>query len=479
MVSFTMNKIMKTLARAFIAFCYMAALPFFVYANPQTPESQLLLTDEEKIVKLAYMKLKLFNTAANAKASADTQAPRRYEDDIKFEIHDIHTGPIKEILDRPYEKLVTKPSGYVIRFSLATRTVNQGPEEVFYDADWIVSNYVPTALEDWSAPVGQVLQWMGSDYADVEKYTSYEVTVRMAGRERTYRAMVLYHAPLQSDTEPIIDFLDNIVGQSALTEASKEWRPPVRTQPDGGRRKKGNTQMMRDQEGQGNDRERQFNTVAGEMSGSPDENRRDEVSTAGSCPPGTFIDNQYPGGCCDWNTLYCCFPYNPNNGFCDEATCGYPNCTPPPVGGGGGGGGGEGCTASFTEGISSIDNQEDSTDHIIIGYHQKRTVLRGRCDISATCQKKSSVYWDKTEGSFIQYDTGFGLLCHVMDHKQHPEDKTGDAGATSLEGKNTVIIGVKACLFCGCSIQFSWNGLGFNNVGIWSPEHSLSHECHW
>src|SRR4029453_8518539 len=57
---------------------------------------------------------------------------------------------------------------------------------------------------------------------------SYEVTLRFAGRERTYRALVLQHNGFQSASEPRLEFADNIVGQTPLTNVYYERRPPVR-----------------------------------------------------------------------------------------------------------------------------------------------------------------------------------------------------------------------------------------------------------
>ena len=50
----------------------------------------------------------------------------------------------------------------------------------------------------------------------------YEVSVSLDGQQRTYCAMVLYHNGYQSTAELRADFLDNIVGQSALAQAFNE-----------------------------------------------------------------------------------------------------------------------------------------------------------------------------------------------------------------------------------------------------------------
>jgi len=85
-------------------------------------------------------------------------------------------------------------------------------------------------LEDWDrTTVRDVLRLMGAHTHDIDKYTSYEVTISLEGQQRTYRAMVLYHNGFQSASEPRVEFADNIVGQTVLAQAYYESRPPVRS----------------------------------------------------------------------------------------------------------------------------------------------------------------------------------------------------------------------------------------------------------
>ncbi|HXU09642.1 MAG TPA: hypothetical protein VN743_11655, partial [Blastocatellia bacterium] len=206
-----------------------------VAAAQAMPGQRQSVSAEEKLVKTAYGKLSLYHRAANAEKARERHIGYDPENDIKFDLQGIHTGPIEEIQNRPYGEMVTKPGGDVILVALGVRSFNGGPEAVLYEAKWVKSNYTSTALEDWEhTTVGEMLRMMGDSFSDIGKYTSYQVTVRLAGKERTYRAMVLYHSPLQSEAQPKVEFADNILGQTALTSAFKEKRLPVRPAPKNG-----------------------------------------------------------------------------------------------------------------------------------------------------------------------------------------------------------------------------------------------------
>jgi len=82
----------------------------------------------------------------------------------------------------------------------------------------------------------------GERYASVEKYTSYEVTVHLAGKERTYKALVLYfnqnvarrkedEGPNPETTranQPSAEVLDNVISEmnAVLNDESPQVRSP-------------------------------------------------------------------------------------------------------------------------------------------------------------------------------------------------------------------------------------------------------------
>lgn len=182
---------------------------------------------KESLIRAAYGKLTAYNAAANAQTAAENKTPYIRADDLMFEIQNVRTGRISEIYNKSIGQMVEKPAGQVISVERAVRTFDRGPEHVMYRAKWVFSGYKGSQTEDWkNTSVERMLQLTNN--ADVAEYASYQVTVRLAGRERTYRALALYHDSRQTGVVPRVNFLDNVVGPSALAGALLETRPPVK-----------------------------------------------------------------------------------------------------------------------------------------------------------------------------------------------------------------------------------------------------------
>jgi hypothetical protein len=73
-----------------------------------------------------------------------------------------------------------------------------------------------------------VLQVVGEKYKDAVKYTSYEVTVSLEGKRRSYRAMALHFNPGRAEGKPKTEILDNITSDmnAVLAERSPRVRSP-------------------------------------------------------------------------------------------------------------------------------------------------------------------------------------------------------------------------------------------------------------
>jgi len=186
---------------------------------------------EELLIRGIYMKLSLHNAAAN-KDESDVKL-RKYEpdNDIKFEIRNVHTGSIAEILENKLYDLTTFPSGDIIRITRNTITFNGKDEEfVGYSARLEVGQYT-TAVVPRSISIKEAMSSLGSKYADVGKYSTYEVTVRLGKISRGYKAMALYHSPYQSTSNPEPEFWDWIVGAGGiLNDLWSERRPLIGSQ---------------------------------------------------------------------------------------------------------------------------------------------------------------------------------------------------------------------------------------------------------
>jgi hypothetical protein len=182
---------------------------------------------KEALIRATYAKLSEYNAAANAQTAAENKGPYIQADDLRFEIQNVRTGRISDIYNKSIGQMVDKPAGQVINVERAIRSFDRGPEHVMYRAKWVFSGYVGSQMEDWkNTSVKRMLQL--TNKADVAEYASYQITVRLAGRKRTYRALALYRDSGQTGVEPRVEFLDNVVGPSALAAALLETRPPVK-----------------------------------------------------------------------------------------------------------------------------------------------------------------------------------------------------------------------------------------------------------
>ncbi|HLG15120.1 MAG TPA: hypothetical protein VJH03_11545 [Blastocatellia bacterium] len=181
--------------------------------------------NNEKLVRGAYVKLMRYNSAYAAEiADARNQAPRR-EDGIEFELRNFHTGRISEITDELYEELVTEPTGDILNVTPSYRNQPDSPRFARYIVDWAKGN--TTAVGRKGITVGEILG-LGNDLqTDVDFYSSYEVTVRLLGKERTYRAMALYHKATQQDGRRRIELLDSIT--SNMNMVLEDNSPVVRS----------------------------------------------------------------------------------------------------------------------------------------------------------------------------------------------------------------------------------------------------------
>src|SRR6185503_9047047 len=97
----------------------------------------------------AYGRLMLYVKAGRGFNALQKKRVYSTGDDLQFELQNIHTGPIEEILDRSYGTLVSKPIGNVVRIMPNQRRFEAGPEHILYDASWVQSDYRHTFLEDW------------------------------------------------------------------------------------------------------------------------------------------------------------------------------------------------------------------------------------------------------------------------------------------------------------------------------------------
>ena len=180
---------------------------------------------EEHLVRAAYEKVVLYNKAAQVFKSDHNQELSKTEDEISFSLTSFRTGPVQEILRKRYIDLVTPPTGDVVSLTRGIHSINKGPEEITFEASWEPGQYASVFDPDWT--VADALNFEAAKYYDLGSYSSYTVTLKFAGKERTYRALVLFHNLHKPNETGVPAFWDSIV--SDISRVWHETRPAYKT----------------------------------------------------------------------------------------------------------------------------------------------------------------------------------------------------------------------------------------------------------
>jgi hypothetical protein len=192
------------------AFCAPAA------AQVPAPAAQ------EKSIRETYHKLEIYNAAAHVfQNEQTTSSSRRTRPNLSFALTDFRSGAAPEILGKRYAELVTPPTGEIVSLTRGRHALDDGPEEATFAASWERGQYASVFDPQWT--IADVLNFEPARYYDVSSYTSYQVTVNLDGKTRTYRALALFRsaAPRGEASEP--EFWDGVV--NGLNRVREEKRP--------------------------------------------------------------------------------------------------------------------------------------------------------------------------------------------------------------------------------------------------------------
>lgn len=174
----------------------------------------------EKSIRETYAKLASYNAAAQVMQNEFAGTPVVAEESLRFELSDFSSGNIAQILGKPYGSTITLPAGDIILLTRGRHVTDGGPEEATFAAAWGPGQYASVFDPQWT--VADVFHFEPEKYYDVVTYTSYQVTVRLQGRSRTYRALALFR-----DNARPPEFWDAIV--DGVTRVWDEKRPPYRS----------------------------------------------------------------------------------------------------------------------------------------------------------------------------------------------------------------------------------------------------------
>lgn len=195
------------------------------------------MSDEEKLVRDVYARLMRYQSAAVDELSAKTGKEAQPEDYLVFELRGIHSGSIQEIYARPLAELLTPTDGEILTIKPDRRHQGKDLPHASYGAKWSPAGSVGT--QSTGATVAGMLLQAGSRFANVTQYTSYQVTARLNGKERTYRALVLYRPnsigkpTYRTEAERTsklagVDIVDPVITEmtAVLTDESPRIRTP-------------------------------------------------------------------------------------------------------------------------------------------------------------------------------------------------------------------------------------------------------------
>ena len=172
---------------------------------------------QEKLVRETYRKLENYNAAAQVFQNETTKKPVRSEANLSFTLSDFRSGDVREILNQRYTELVTLPTGEVVSLTRGGHSLDGGPQEATFAAAWEGGQYASVFDPMWT--VSDVFHFEAARYFDIRSYVSYQVTVRLEEKSRTYRALALFH-----ETNGAPEFWDAIV--NGIGNVWEEKRPP-------------------------------------------------------------------------------------------------------------------------------------------------------------------------------------------------------------------------------------------------------------
>jgi hypothetical protein len=178
----------------------------------------------ETLVRETYRKLETYNAAAQLFKNEFSRKPVRSDAGLSFELGDFRYGKMDEILNQRYAELVTLPAGDVVSLTRGGHAFNGGAQEATFDAEWEHGQYASVFDPEWT--IADVFHFEAARYFDIKSYVSYQVTVRLKGKSRTYRALALFHEAPEPSQVGAPEFWDAVV--NGIGGVWEEKRPPYK-----------------------------------------------------------------------------------------------------------------------------------------------------------------------------------------------------------------------------------------------------------
>ena len=185
------------------------------------------MSAEEKLIRNAYVKLMRYQSAGVDELAATSSKESGPDDYIRFELRDIHTGSIEEISSRPLDDIVTPRGGDTVILKGHHLTWGSGPAHAYYEATWRTETNREQPQERTERQTASQVTSGKDLFVGVERYTTYQVTVMLGGKQRVYRAMAMHLGNRETGVEKS-EIVDNITSDMnhLLAEESPRVRSP-------------------------------------------------------------------------------------------------------------------------------------------------------------------------------------------------------------------------------------------------------------
>ncbi|HYC89828.1 MAG TPA: hypothetical protein VEO54_11495 [Thermoanaerobaculia bacterium] len=216
--------------RTMQSLCVLVFLATAAYAGPRLEprrDVRPAAAGAAATVRAAYDNFARYNRAALYQETGHLDSANARA--IDFEIQNLRTGDVREILNVPQSELMTLPTGEIVLGTLTTHSFEAGGKGVTYPAAWTPGRYSSSYDRQWT--VGQVLALYPDKYFDVREYAAYDVMVSYEGKSRTYKALALFHNKFDEALGKA-DYWDTVVGFGGIvTELARETRPAYEVEP--------------------------------------------------------------------------------------------------------------------------------------------------------------------------------------------------------------------------------------------------------
>jgi hypothetical protein len=201
--------------------CFVFTTALLSVLTVVTALAQSQSSQQEKIVRETYRKLETYNAAAQIYRIEATRKPVRSDANLSFVLSGFRSGNIQDILSTPYRDLVTLPTGDIVSLTHGGHSLNGGPQEATFSAEWEHGQYASGFDPVWT--VADVFHFEPARYYNIKSYISYRVTVTLEGRSRSYTALALFREGADANDLGVPEFWDMIV--NGLGAVWDEKRP--------------------------------------------------------------------------------------------------------------------------------------------------------------------------------------------------------------------------------------------------------------